>query len=336
MPKATRTANGTSGDDVEEEGPVDPKKVPNYHAQFASCLKRIQTTRRDVSLERMADLDRCKQGQLGDCFFVAPVGAAVHRDPLFVKNSIALLPGGGYKVKFSNEKSVEIGALTDAEVAMSSTTGDEGLWLPVLEKAFGSMRRDAAPEKYGSKEATDAISHGGQIRETLQLVTGHACSRVFVPHHAKFSVESGGKPEGKRAGGQLTVEPVADVREIAEKVRKKVFKAVEEKRLVAAGTSMEIEPPGMSPRHAYAILGCDAHADMLTIWNPHGNTFTPKGPVGLKNGYATKAGIFRMPVNEFVQVFRDVFIEEPESDKAEAKLGRSSPADGRSKVPAKK
>jgi hypothetical protein len=47
----------------------------------------------------------------------------------------------------------------------------------------------------------------------------------------------------------------------------------------------------------------------VTIWNPHGNTFKPKGAQGLKNGYATSKGVFTMPVEEMVRVFRGLVYE---------------------------
>ena len=67
--------------------------------------------------------------------------------------------------------------------------------------------------------------------------------------------------------------------------------------------------PGLSPNHAYAVMGFDEATQTLHIWNPHGNTFKPKGEAGKEQGYPTKAGRFDMPLADFAAVFRDVVIE---------------------------
>ena len=85
--------------------------------------------------------------------------------------------------------------------------------------------------------------------------------------------------------------------------------ALAQKRLVTCGTGSEPQPPGISGRHAYAVLGFDAKADALTLWNPHGNSFKPKGEPGLQRGYPTRAGVFAMPVADFVRTFRGVNVE---------------------------
>ena len=59
------------------------------------------------------------------------------------------------------------------------------------------------------------------------------------------------------------------------------------------------------------MLAYDETADTLTLWNPHGNTYSPRGgkQPGLTTGYPTAAGIFELPVTEFVRIFNNVTIE---------------------------
>ncbi len=84
---------------------------------------------------------------------------------------------------------------------------------------------------------------------------------------------------------------------------------MKEHRLAGCGTGKDLCPPGINLHHAYAILGFDADADTVLLWNPHGNTFRPKGEPGLTTGYSTSAGQFRMPVADFVRVFNGMSIE---------------------------
>jgi hypothetical protein len=47
----------------------------------------------------------------------------------------------------------------------------------------------------------------------------------------------------------------------------------------------------------------------VTIWNPHGSDFMPKGPDGPANGYARKDGVFKAPLAEVAQWARSFHIE---------------------------
>jgi hypothetical protein len=61
------------------------------------------------------------------------------------------------------------------------------------------------------------------------------------------------------------------------------------------------------------VLAYDEQKDTLTLWNPHGNTFPGRGKEikepGIANGYPTRAGVFEVPVGEFVRIFSGVTVE---------------------------
>jgi hypothetical protein len=48
---------------------------------------------------------------------------------------------------------------------------------------------------------------------------------------------------------------------------------------------------------------------VVSIWNPHGNKFIPKGPNELTNGFTTIDGNFSMTLAEFVKAFRSMSME---------------------------
>ncbi|CAG0950059.1 hypothetical protein PHYC_00150 [Phycisphaerales bacterium] len=298
---AVAPADRDRADSPEGASSTAPKRPPNLEAAYRSCVRRIGAAKRDLFLDETPDLDKCRQGPLGDCFFVASVGAAVHRDPLFVKSMMTREEDGRYTVRFPG-RSVTLLELTDAEVALSSTTGDEGLWLPVLEKAMGTMRQAAAPERYAMESATDAIAKGGSSATVIRMLTGHETERIQLRRRVKV----GG--DGKPAVYELR--PAGEADALAAQVREKVPAALAARRLVTAGSPTEVPlPPGINGKHAYAILSFDAEKDALTMWNPHGNTFRPKGDSGLEHGYPTRAGVFVMPVSDFVRTFSGVVLE---------------------------
>lgn len=309
---STRTAADAANDrDDSPETAVSttaPKPAPNFQSSFSSSLRRISTAKRDIFLDETPDLDRVRQGPLGNCFLVASVGALVHRDATALKSLITPRDDGGYNVRFGDGQAVTVGALTDAELALSGTTGDEGLWLPILEKAIGTLRMEANPEKYTTESPTDAIANGGSTATIVKLLTGNQTERITLKRRPRSTEKA---PDGK----PLPVDrvPVAEPAELARRVREGVSAAFAARRLVTTGTGTEKQPPGISGKHGYAVLAFNVKSDTLTLWNPHGNTFTPKGEPGIDKGYQTRRGVFSLPVADFVRIFNSVVIE---TDKA--------------------
>jgi hypothetical protein len=62
----------------------------------------------------------------------------------------------------------------------------------------------------------------------------------------------------------------------------------------------------------------------VEIWNPHGQSFTPKGPAGLQNGYPTVHGRFHVPLPEAYQFFSsfDFEMSGPTTQPTTAPAGR--------------
>lgn len=276
--------------------PNTPKKVPNFASTYARSLQRIRGTERALFVDPTPDLDACRQGPIGNCWFVATIGAFVHRDPAALRAMITEVDGG-YVVTFPGGRSERVAAITDAELALGGTTGDEGLWLPVLEKAMGQIRIDGNPKKYTAQTASDALA-GGSTATVIKLLTGHQTTRIALHKRVRAN-----------ATPQPAAENVAPPAELAVKVRAALLEAGEARRLMTCSTNTAKHPPGIVGKHAYAILGYDAERDVVTVWNPHGNSRTVKGEPGLTNGYPTKRGVFELPMLEFVQAFSTVVVE---------------------------
>jgi hypothetical protein len=307
---------------------------PDFAARFKNCMDRIEKTDRSLFAGNLEPtIEHCHQGPLGDCFFVSVVGAAVKHDAAGLRKMIKERPaseGSGYTVKFGTGREVTVSPLTDAEIAISSTTqdkgGDEGLWLAVLEKAFGTSRLEDMPNRYETESATDAIAKGGNTATSIRLLTGHTTERIALKRRARMAwmeqYDVNKRLLPPPANSRVVMQTVEAPEKLAKKVREKVPAALKAGKIVATGTSEEKQPPGISGKHAYAVLAYDGNKDTLTLWNPHGNTFSPRGgkEPGLSSGYPTKAGVFELPVGEFVRIFNGVTIE---TEKEAGKGGRT-------------
>lgn len=295
---ADRADSGEEPAGAAAPSAAPPKKAPNFASSYARSLQRIRSTTRTLFGDETPDLDGCRQGPLGNCWFVAGVGAFVHRDPQALKRLIAEVDGG-YVVTFGNGQQEHVPALSPAELALCGTTGDEGLWLPVLEKAMGQIRRAANPKRYVTLTASDALS-GGSSATTLRLLTGNQTQRIGLHKRVRSSSSPAPAP--------VLAEPKD---QLAAKVHEALRQAQQERRLATCSTSTAKKPPGIAGKHAYAILGYDAERCVVTVWNPHGSSRTVKGEPGLANGYPTRRGVFEVPLLEFVEVFSSVTVEVP-------------------------
>jgi hypothetical protein len=296
-------ADDPAGEAVE--APADARAAARPPAslqkRFESALRRIGSANRELFADDTPDIDHCHQGPLGDCFVVAGIGALAHRDPSAIRKMISTRDDGSLTVDFPGGRAVTVPPLTDAEYALTSTTGGEGYWLSVLEKAYGALRNSSRPASRQTEETTDAIARGGSLATTLQALTGHAIDRTTLRARA--------------------VKDDAAAASLATSVRIKLSAAIKDRRLAGCGTGKDPCPPGINLTHAYAILGYDADADTVKIWNPHGNSFRPRGEPGLNNGYPTRGGQFEMPMADFVRVFNGMSIE---TDRPAAGSHRSS------------
>lgn len=296
-----------------EAGPADnepPRTAADLQRRYRASLRRIRTIQAQVFTDDQPDLASFHQGPLGDCYFVSMVGALAFHHPRALRDMVRTADDGSLAVVFPGHDPVPVPALTDAQVAISSTSGKDGRWLPVIEHAFGALRQRSRPDAPDS-EPTDLIARGGSAGQSIELLTNHDASRIML----------GGNPA-------KPLDP-AKIDEIAAKLRSILPALLEAKRLVAVGTGTEGLPPGVSPNHAYAVLGFDPATDTVTIWNPHGNSFKPKGEPGRAHGYPTRAGMFTVPLADMIVVFRGFTYETDEParpDKPRARPAAPAPA----------
>lgn len=220
--------------------------------------------------------DNVQQGELGDCYFLAAV-AALARTPqgkIQIHNMIQELPGQRYQVTFPGKDPVVIDAPTPGESSMYAGAGQDGLWLPVLEKAYGQLRNQGAWLKAGNPY--EKIGRGGLLATGISAVTGKSAQTDL-----------------------LKVTPL-------ETLRLKLELAMPLQEVVTAGL---LNNPfgdgrtsnGLPVGHAYSILGYDRASDMITVRNPWGST-----EVIDENGHPRDGhddGTFQMPLKEFVKTF---------------------------------
>ncbi len=256
-------------------------KAQHFQGDFESFRNHLQKAPRELFVGDAPHLLGMSQGALGDCYFVCVVGAAIQSHRQQVKQIFHPQEDGSCELIFLDGKKVKVRKLTDAQIALGSTAGQQGLWLNVLEQGFGQVHFAKEPKKAPGDIPLDLISRSGDPQGTISLLTGHKSEFFDVLKHAK--------------------EPAA-----TKKLRDTMVVGTKGRRLMSCCTPSEkVElPPGVANGHCYAVLRFDSAKDTVHIWNPWGNNFQPKKePAGLKNGYPTKDGHFDVALADFVRIF---------------------------------
>ncbi len=261
------------------------------------------------------------------------IGATVNRDPQSIRKMLHANPDGTTDVKFPGSRRVRVPRLTDSEIALTSSAEDQGIWVNVLEKAFGTVKYAQPKTQHSDDEIDlDVISRGGKILSTIQLMTGHKAFAITIRQYKSKKYH---------------LPTRADMPRMLARLDSTLSKAFAANRIVcadiAAGVKGKDIPPGLSGRHAYAVLGYDPATHIVTVWNPHGKDYKPKAsPPNPTNGYTVKKGVFEIPLKDFARVFKAVTYEtsasltaaaNPKRRRGQESLGRTSPGIGIGDVP---
>jgi hypothetical protein len=115
---------------------------------------------------------------------VAVVGSIVDRSPSDLYRLIREFEDASFTVRFPAADPEYVKHVSDAEIALGSSVRGQGLWLNVLEKAFGQIVEDALLTGRGIREdAIDALGDGGSPAQTMEILTGRESRTLrFRPH----------------------------------------------------------------------------------------------------------------------------------------------------------
>lgn len=257
----------------------DPKTLKRYRAGVAA----LRTASRELFAPGAPHFDALQQGPAGDCHFFAGAGWIARYRPEVIRKAIVLQPDGRYRVTFPDGDSAVVTAPTDAELAFndSAATLRDGLWMPVLEKATGTILARRGGRSAGIPDPTVAVDVPGGPKPTVERFTGRKAATFHLGERAH---------RGK-VRGALT--------------------RMQERRLMSEVLLLRRPPARSLPwDHVYAVLGFEAGSDQVVLWNPWGTDFHPVGPPGPENGYEREHGVFRIPFDQFVDFFTFLAIEE--------------------------
>ncbi|MBF2055541.1 MAG: hypothetical protein IGS03_18985 [Candidatus Sericytochromatia bacterium] len=224
--------------------------------------------------------DHIEQGELGDCYFLAAVAslADTPSGKRQIFNMIQPHSDGRFTVTFPGKEPVTFHGPTDSELGLYSTSGRDGLWLAVLEKAYAIQRNDNAWLIQRSNPY-DKIGNGDTLSEGIRAATGKSTRNDI-----------------------LKATPLRTL-------RLNLRIALQQQRVVTAAVMNQLNPfsdndrtaNGLPRGHAYSILDYDAASDQITVRNPWGSTEVVDENGRVRDG--VNDGTFKMSLEEFKQSF---------------------------------
>lgn len=250
--------------------------------QYDTFVESLGSMSRELYASGKPNFDALKQGPIGDCFFFSGIGWLAKYRPQTIVKTITPLSNGQYQVSFPNGMKAMVSAPTDSEVLFfnSASTITDGLWVTILEKAVGSVLPNYTQRVVNNVEPAYNIALGGGPAVIEKIWTGESPTVIYLNKNLSR----------------------AQVREALTRVQRNnlMSQALTPARSIAHSVAGD---------HVYAILGFDRENDKLTIWNPWGDEYTPRGPEGIQNGYKRTHGVFTMPLDEFMSVYWILSIE---------------------------
>jgi hypothetical protein len=257
------------------------REKKSFDRAYKRALAAIKGDPHTLYADGAPHLASIHQARSGDCWLLATIGAMIHRDPHELRSFISDDGDRRYTVHFAYHN-FQVAAPTDAEIGAFSSDKGDGDWLYVLENAVGQYRQDFNQLHHVSEANDDALV-AGNGNAAFHDILGRNSDHVDM------------KPE----------KPQNDL------VRTTLTRAFNERRLVILSTTHDKAmalPHGIAKGHAMAVIGWDAAADEVTIWNPWGNTSEAKG-TGPTGGYKTVNGVFTMPLTDFTRSFAKIYVE---------------------------
>lgn len=234
-----------------------------------------------------------RQGASPDCFYLAPIASLAGSQPQELAKMIKDNKNGTFTVTFPGDAAhpQTVKRPTDAELAVFAKASGNGIWAPVLEKAFMSYLESNPEARKKALSADDAaaggsgrnvLAEGGRVTFALELLTGKSVSMI--------------KPSGDSSAAT-----------VAENVSGDLGKSLPVVAAVAKGNSYA-ESLGLPTgyHHAYSVLGYDARSGTYTIRNPYGVGEPTTATATLRDNL--NDGTFKLTREQFVKCFNEVYL----------------------------
>jgi hypothetical protein len=253
--------------------------APNYTV----TEKKVSLPLYGAAGPNMADIN---QGDLGDCFFLAPLAEVAAMDPSAIQSMITDNGNGSYGVAFSVNGKADF-VTVDTELANGGTIFNHGAddWASLVEKAYAQLQAggNVTGNSSGLGNSYSNLANGGSPESALEAVTGAAAIMDYVADGASwksytFDGPSLTVPNNPKASSvTASSSGIAD----ADLLTALTADLAAGDYLILSSNSDAVDAAGKSTLmsdHAYAMYGFDSGTSMFNLYNPWGTASSGAQP----------------------------------------------------------
>lgn len=272
--------------------------------------------------------EAARQGKTGSCYFISTVTAMAQDNPEklrdMLQENVESDGTRSYTVTFPGyDHPITVKEPTDAELANFSGSGNDGMWLTVLEKAYGQKlleddRKsgrtpiDTRTDDSTSRIPSDRTGIGGNAADVIKALTGHDGQEI---------------PLRWREVSNTDPNDVRDVFVAPSNLYETMQQALLDKRMVLAGSCHPLpggpdpgtgsaSTPQLRSGHEFTVLavGVDENGNRtVTLRDPHGDfgqnlEYLPY--YGASDG--KNDGVVTISYDDFLRYFGGVRVEQPQ------------------------
>ncbi|MBT9546481.1 MAG: hypothetical protein IV090_13915 [Candidatus Sericytochromatia bacterium] len=237
--------------------------------------------------------DHIQQGEYGTCTILA-AAAAMAANPAGKQALFEMISeksDGSFLVHFPGEKPVAVKRPTDAELILHASSGQDGLWLSVLEKAF-VKRMEGQMQGKSEDEVEKAVNSGYYLSEGIRLLTGNKAQDGTIPGTPLPQLRS------------FVTQTLAENRVLLVTLNPDSAQAKDKALKEKTKRNEEIYADGLVGLHAYSVIGFDPATDTITLRNPWNHTEL-LGRDG-KAADGVDDGVFSVKLDVFQKLFSDI------------------------------
>lgn len=257
--------------DTEAENDEDVKPV--LEALYEKFAQKVGVGSEELFPDQMPNSEFIKQGTAPSCGFLSVTYAQTLKDPNSVHEAISPRPDGMIDVHFPGIKhTISVNSLTPTERLLASSAGDNGTWLPTLEKAWGKHLAK------GREEA--AFEMTTYPENAIEAWTSHEASTSDIPAKGRLAESLKPVEQSLAAGGTV----------------------------VAWTKNSGVKDGDFVTGHAYTVTGIDNEAHTISLRNPWGHLEPLNAQGKPKDG--KDDGKFSISFEEFRKNFKSLAQEE--------------------------
>lgn len=221
-----------------------------------------------------------QQFQLGDCFWMAAIGAVVLKQPQSIQSMIQQTAWDKYVVKFPGREEPIRVTLTQGEISQFSIGNNDGCWMPILGLAEARVLDKSLKKQKAFWKITPmgSVNHGASTSGALHILTGHKYTHVSLNNVSQRRVA----------------------------------------KLLREATERNIPVCFTTERHGISVADYDPNTQMIRLHNPWG--YSGEYKVWNNNACVAKVtmvnGFFSVPLSQACEIFStiDVPAEMAESE----------------------